>query len=502
MPFAIEVHAVEKRFGPIHALRGVSFRAMPSTIHAICGENGAGKSTLLNILTGVLRPDSGRLLVGGEELPIRDPRDAQNRGIALVSQELSIAPHLTVFDNIWLGCRDVPFFHQRRDLRERAAHALSRVGLDHVELSRPAGALSLGERQLVEIARALVRDADILLLDEPTATLTDTEIEHVFLTLRALRSEGKAIVFITHRLGEVIDLCDHVTVLRNGADVWSSPVGEVNRDRLIEQMLGRPLQEMYPETRHDGTAVGLVVDGLCVAGAVDDVSFIIPRGTVTCLAGQIGSGAFETLRAVAGLSFKAQGNIEVLGQSLRPGSVSRAQRAKVRFVSEDRASEGLFLRLPVSENLAATQLGAVTTIGHVVPGRLRRLTEGLANVVGLDRKRLSSRCEELSGGNQQKVSIGRAISAADPGVIVMNEPTRGVDVGARAEIYATLRRLCDGGHTILIASTDIEEVVGLADQVITLYRGRKVGEYHRGEISRSRILVDITHPTAQERPAA
>jgi ABC-type sugar transport system ATPase subunit len=493
VPVRLQARRINKSFGAIAALTDVSFAIAPGQVMALCGENGAGKSTLVKILTGVVHPDGGEVILDGMPCKFRNPLAAQSAGISFVSQELSVAPHLSVFDNIWLGHRAVPFFHRRRSLRAQARDILQIVGLGHVSLDTPASALPLGERQLLEIGRAIIRDASILFLDEPTATLSNQEIQHVFVTLRRLRDQGKSIVFITHRLGEVFDVCDAVTVLRNGRTVASGAVHDFTRDSLIEAMLGHSVGQMYPEPSGGGAGLMMRVRELQVRDTVKDVNFDLQRGQILCFAGQVGSGSLEIVRALAGLDYEAEGDIRVSEKRLRLGSVKRAMDASLRFVSEDRAGEGIFLKLDVCRNLLATHF-AEAGWGLLMSGRRRRReAAALADMVQLDQKRLAARANELSGGNQQKIAVGRSVTTSKPGVLLMNEPTRGVDVGARAEIYRTMRTLCEQGNAIVMASTDIEEVVGISDVVITMFRGAPVSSYAGSEINRSRILADITH---------
>lgn len=491
---ALAVVGLTKSFGPIRALRDVSLSVSSGEIRAVCGENGAGKSTLVKILTGVYRPDSGRVSMGGTVHDIRRPQQAQDLGIAFVSQELSLAPHLSVADNIWLGSSRVPVFHRRADLRNRARAALDTLGLDYLNLDTPVGALSMGERQLVEIARMLSRDAQVLILDEPTATLSDVEIERIFFALKALRDEGRTIIYITHRLGEVFELCDSVTVLRNGSLVDTSDVGAIDRDILIEKMLGRSVLDMYPAASGAGGDPVLTVENLRLPDVFEDVGFVVQRGRIVSIAGQIGSGATEVVRVLAGMPYEVTGRVTVAGERMRLGSVAAAQARNVNFVSEDRAGEGIFLHLRVLDNLVATRLAEFRRFGVLDWRAIRRTARNLAVRVGMDESRLGSAADELSGGNQQKIAFGRAADPERPGILLMNEPTRGVDVGARAEIYGIMRSLCESGYGLVMTSSDLEEVVGLSDVVITMFRGKIVGRYDREEIAIHRILADITHP--------
>ncbi len=498
----LSIDGLSKSFGPIDALVDVSLSLGRGEIRAICGENGAGKSTLVKILTGVYHADAGTVTIDGEPRDIRRPQQAQELGLALVAQELSLVPHLSVLDNIWLGNATVPMLHRRRELRDRAARALEVLGIGHLGLDTPVIDLSIGEKQLVEISRLLARDARILILDEPTATLTDIEIERIFEALRALKREGRSVLYITHRLGEVFEICDSVTVLRNGALVDTRPVAEIDRDRLIEMMLGRGLVEMYPDAAHGDGAALLDVEGLCVPGVVDGFDLTAPRGKIICLAGQLGSGNFEVVRALAGLVHDATGRVTVDGAPMALGSVPRAMGNGIIFVSEDRAGEGIFLHLRVLDNLVGTRLGDHQRLGMLSWSELGTLAARLADRVGVDRARLGSTADELSGGNQQKLAFSRAVEHRQGGILLMNEPTRGVDVGARADIYKLMREFCEFGFALVMTSSDLEEVVGMSDIVHTMYRGRLIARYARGEARTHDILADITHPvTAPADPA-
>ena len=349
----LAVEGVTKRFGPNEVLKNVSVDLDAQEIRAICGENGAGKSTLVKIITGVHRADAGLVRIDGKPVEIRDPEHAQELGIALVAQELSLAPALSVLDNIWLGNREVPLFHRRQEFRERARAALEKVGLGDLPLDTPVSQLSIGRRQLVELARMLTRNARIFILDEPTATLSDVEIERIFGALRALKAEGKTIIYITHRLGEVFQICDSVTVLRNGELVGTRRTGEIDRAHLMEMMLGRSLGEMYPRWETTPGEPLLVVKHLAVPPVVQNFSLTAQRGMVICLAGQVGSGAIEVLRALSGLAYNATGDVTVAGGPcsfvrLRPRRLPRCssspRTARARGCSSGCASARIWLQ--------------------------------------------------------------------------------------------------------------------------------------------------------------
>ena len=439
----LTVEGLSKSFGGVRALRDVSLSLRAGEIRAICGENGAGKSTLVKSLMGIFTPDAGSIAIDGVHQTMRSPQQAQALGLGLVAQELSLAPRLSVLDNIWLGSAEVPLFHRRRDLRRRARDALEILGAGDWDLDIPVSALSIGQQQFVEVARLLARDARLLILDEPTATLTDTEIARILDVLKTLKARGHAILYISHRLGEVFDLCDTVTVLRNGEHVATRQVRDMTRERLIELMLGRPFGDMYPAAAA-GPDIGdaLVVEGLNVAGSVRDLSLVAPRGKILCIAGQIGSGANVVTRALAGLVPGATGRVSVGWQAFA-ARLGTALRGRVISFSCPRIAP------PRAYSISAARLrtswprsfSAHTHMGILDWPKLKRIGARLAQRVAIDPRRLAAAAGKLSGGNQQKLLFGRAIERPQPGVLLMNEPTRGIDVGARADIYRIMREL-------------------------------------------------------------
>src|SRR6476646_3170057 len=492
----LEVVDLSKSFGPVRAVQGLSLDVRAGEVHAVCGHNGAGKSTLVKSLVGLVRPDEGTIRFGGEELSLRNPLDAQGHGIALVNQELSLVPELSVEDNIFLGGLDVPLLYRRRRLSKQARAVLDQLGLGHVQLRTPVETLAIGERQLVEIARLLVRDARLLILDEPTATLSKPEIERVFRATRDLVAQGRSVIFVSHRLDEVFELCDRVTVLRDGMRVGTHDIHDIDRRTLIEHMLGemegaRAMADHEHALPGSGEAV-VRIDGLTVPGSVEDVSLTLESGIITGLAGQVGSGTSTILRALGGLVPSATGAVGVRGKRVLLSTPRRAAAAGVLYVPNDRQREGLFLGQTVERNLTVVRLRRLSRLGVLLRRRINRTARELATMAGVSLERLGSPASSLSGGNQQKVLLGRALELEGTALRALDELTRGVDVGGRAEIHNLVREAARRGTAVIFSSTELDEVLDLADVVVTIFHGRIVSVVPRAEASASTILADMT----------
>ena len=502
----LEVVDLSKSFGPVRAVQGLSLDVRAGEVHAVCGHNGAGKSTLVKSLVGLVRPDEGTIRFGGEELSLRNPLDAQGHGIALVNQELSLVPELSVEDNIFLGGLDVPLLYRRRRLSKQARAVLDQLGLGHVQLRTPVETLAIGERQLVEIARLLVRDARLLILDEPTATLSKPEIERVFRATRDLVAQGRSVIFVSHRLDEVFELCDRVTVLRDGRRVGTHEIGEIDRRALIELMLGE-MEGAKAMVEHEHTLPGsgeplVTIDGLTVPGSVEGVSLVLERGLITGLAGQVGSGTSTILRALGGLVPGVSGTVSVRGRPVLLNTPRRAVDAGVLYVPNDRQREGLFLGQTVQRNLIVARLRRLSRLGVLLRRRAHRTARELAGMAGVPVERLGSPAGSLSGGNQQKVLLGRALELEGTALLALDEPTRGVDVGGRADIHDLVRTAARRGTAVIFSSTELDEVLDLADVVVTIFHGRIVSVVPRDEASASAILADMTTSHATGTAAA
>jgi ribose transport system ATP-binding protein len=496
-PALLRATGVSRRFGAIQALKGVDLEVKHGEVMALLGENGAGKSTLVKILAGLVDADDGTISIEGEVLDLGSPGRSLAAGIAVVQQELSLVPTLSVSENVLLGGRRFAGPWTRGRVAARARPSLERVGLRDLDPHRLVESLSVAECQLVEIARLLARDARILILDEPTAALSDVEIERVKHVVRALAGHGHAVIYVTHRLAEVFEVADRVTVFRNGRSQPSVAVASLSMDQLIERILGRPLEEMFPPRSAGFGDSVLEIEGLETGGLAAPVDLTVRAGEIVGLGGQLGSGAGRLLRAVAGAEAMSGGTVRVGEDLLRGHSLRRAIRSGIVYCSDDRKRDGIFPARSVTENLSATALWRVTPRGIVSRRRENALARGLAGFFQIDTRRLGHRAATLSGGNQQKVALGKWLGAK-PRVVLVEEPTRGVDVGARAEIYAHLRRLADDGLAVVFASADLPEVLGLADTVASFYRGRLVRVAPAQEWTAARLLGDVMHAPVAE----
>jgi ABC-type sugar transport system ATPase subunit len=484
---------ISRSFGSLKALDEVDFELAPGEVMALLGENGAGKSTLVKILAGLSTPDEGTILLDGVPADLGNPRRSREAGIALAAQELSVIGPLSAAENIFLG--GVPFSGAwtRRRLARAARPHLEAVGLGDLDPAAPVETLSVAERQLVEIARLLARDARILILDEPTASLSDNEIERVKRSVRGLADRGLSVVYVTHRLSEVFEIADRVTIMRNGHSLPPRPIGELTMATLIEGIIGRPLEEMYPPRgTHLGDVV-LSIDAVMAMGLAEPVSLQVRAGEIFGLAGQAGSGNGLVLRAAAGSIPVAHGRVTLDGSPLPPAHTLRQAIGRgIVFCSGDRKYDGIFNGQSVTTNLTAPALDRVSHASWINNRRERELAQEIADRFAIDRKRLPHPVQNLSGGNQQKVVLGKWLGPS-PRILLVEEPTRGVDVGARAEIYGHLRSLAQEGLAILFASSDLDEVQGLSDTIGTLFRGRMIRAIAADSISKAELLEDITH---------
>lgn len=481
----LAAHSVTKKYGEVTVLHPVDVEFRSGEIHALLGENGAGKSTLVKILAGIIPATTGR--VSG--------RAHDNGDVAMVFQELSVVPQLSVLDNLALAGRSNRGWIPYRRLRNRARSALDSAGLTDVHLDRPVETLALAQQQLLELARGLIRDAQVLVLDEPTATLSDIEIRRVHTVTKNLAAAGHAVLYITHRLGEVMELADHVTILRSGRVAATGPRRDFTLTAIVDHMLGKSRETVVKASvsRHDrDSANTLELTALTIPGRYEDVHFTARDGEILALFGQVGSGADDVVRSLAGLLPPQRGAITLRGKALAVPSRVATKRHGIGYVPADRATEGVFLNAAVTTNISSSALDRISSRKLLRRKRERDLARTGANDVRFNPERLTEDVSAFSGGNQQKVAIARAL-AMQPRLLLMSEPTRGVDVGARAEIYQTLRQLAAQHVLVVVYSTDIVEIRELADQGVTMYRGRIVGSHRIDDTDDATLITEILH---------
>ena len=490
----LRLTSIDRTFGAIKALVDVEFEIRAGEVMGLVGENGAGKSTLVKIISGFDDGFTGEFELDGQLVRLASPARAERAGIAIAQQELSLIPTMSVAENIFLAGENVPAFATRRALARKAERYLREVGLDEVDPGIAVNRLSVGEQQLVEVARLLAREPRVLILDEPTAALGERDSARILDMAKKLAANGKSIVYVSHRLDEIFNICDRVTVLRDGRSHSPRDASELEVNSLVELMLGRELENMFPPKRSISRAAPLlkVVD-LWPDGALEPFSFNAFPGEILGLAGQLGSGSGYALAAMAGALKARSGAIEFGGSRFLPRSPKEAIRRGIAYCSDDRKLDGLFLGRPINENLSAPALSRISKAGFLQKDAENGLARSNAEKFTVDLARLRAEAGLLSGGNQQKVALGKWL-AIEPKIILVNEPTRGVDVGARAEIYSKLRELADEGAAIIFASTDIQEIAGLSDRVIAFYRGMQIDEIVGDRLEATEILAKITHP--------
>lgn len=489
----IELSGVKKRFGGVVALNGVSFSLRPGEVHALVGENGAGKSTLIKILCGIIQRDAGSITLSGETYDPHTPGDAKKAGIQVVHQEFNLLPYLSVAENICFedmprkafGMVDYP------TLYAKARKALDAIGLGDVDVRRPVESLGVAHRQLVEIARALMGESRILILDEPTATLTARETERLFQIIAALKAKGVAVVFVSHHLNEVFSICDRVTVLRNGESVMTADIAGTTTDQLVTNMVGRQLAAAMAAARDldTGGRTALSLRNLRHPASphAEGVSFDLHYGEILGIAGLVGSGRTELLRSIFAADLPLSGTIERDGQPRHYRNPKQAIRDGIGFVTEDRKEEGLILGMAIAANVTLASLRKVSRLGLLDKREETRLTRALGGEIRLKYGDTADAVSTLSGGNQQKVVLAKWL-ANNPKILLLDEPTRGVDVGAKAEIYALLRGLSEKGLALLIVSSELPELITLSDRILVMSKHRIAGEVARADFSEERIL--------------
>jgi ABC-type sugar transport system ATPase subunit len=489
---ALAAYDISKSFPGVQALDGVNLELRAGEVHGLIGENGAGKSTLISILSGDLRPDQGRIILGGHELRLENPAAARRRGIVTIFQELAIQPWLSVSANIVLG--NEPTFGPGRQLLsshradEVAYRALARVGAEDIPLKALAGNLSTGQKQLLEIARALAVNPSVIILDEPTSSLPSRDVARLLGVIKQLRADGTAVLFVSHRLDEVREISDAVTVLREGKVTATLPIQQLDSDKMIELMTGRRIGSLFPERASSIGDVALKVVDLTKEGSFENVSFEVRSGEIVGFAGLIGAGRTEVMRAIYGADRFDSGHIEVNSKPVRIRNPRDALAAGIAYLPEDRKEEGLLLYLPVRENMVLSSLRKFVRRGVISRKKIRAATTPIAASLNL-RGRMEAAVANLSGGNQQKVVIAKALICGAR-IFIFDEPTRGIDVGTKYEVYSLMQRLASAGAAIILVSSELPEVMNVSHRLVVMSSGRIFGRYNWAEYNEKQILSD------------
>ena len=489
VPPLLELRGVSRSYGGVQAVAEVSFAVRSGTVHALVGENGAGKSTLVKILTGIVQPDEGELAVDGVVRRIGDPQAAHRLGIVAMYQEPTVFQDLTVAENVFAGRR--PHTRLRTvdwgAMRAETRRILGELDVD-IDPGAPVRGLGVADRQLLEIAKALSSSARLLIMDEPTAALSPHEVENLFATVRRLRDRGVAVLYISHRLEEVAVLADIVTVMRDGRHVETRPAAQLSQGEIIRLMVGRSLDQLFPKEEAEIGDVVFRAEALSRGGLFADVSFELRRGEIVGLAGFVGAGRTEVARAIFGVDPLDGGKLWIEGRPFRPRSPRAALRRGLAYLPEDRIQQGLVQPMSVSQNTSMAVLPELTPLGILRPRRELALTRRFIDQLKIKVTSPGQVVRSLSGGNQQKVVLSKWL-AAEPRIVILDEPTHGVDVGTKADVHRTISHLATQGLTILLISSELPEILGMSDRVLVMREGRLVAELDRSEATQERVIA-------------
>ncbi|HID51860.1 MAG TPA: sugar ABC transporter ATP-binding protein [Anaerolineae bacterium] len=489
----LRMESISKSFPGVQALQDVNFAVLPGEIHALVGENGAGKSTLMKALTGGQPADDGRIIWRGQPVDIQNPHDAQALGISMIHQELSLLPFRTVGQNVYLGREPTWFLPGTinwKQLYAQTGALLQRLDLD-VDPRTEAQNLSIAQQQMVEVAKALSIDASLIAMDEPTSSLTEKETEILFDVMRSLKAQGVSIIFISHRLEEVFEISDRVTVLRDGRHIATKPTSELDHNQIVSLMVGRELDDMYHYSETERQDVALQVRDLSEGRELKNGSLTLHGGEILGIAGLIGAGRTALAETLFGIRRATAGEIWLAGEKVKIHSPQQAIKQGLGFVPEDRKLQGLFLNMAVRENIDMSSLDQVSQAGFIKRKQANAMGREFVEKLDIRTPRLDQTVGNLSGGNQQKVVIARWLTLA-PQVLILDEPTRGVDVGAKSEIHALMRDLAAQGVGVLMISSDLPEVLGVSDRILVMHEGRVTGEFSRAEATQDKIMHAAT----------
>ncbi len=493
----LELRGVSKRFGAVVALRDGQLALHPGSIHALVGENGAGKSTLVKIMAGLYARDTGDFSLEGRPAEFRSTAESKAAGIAVIYQEPTLFPDLSVTENIFMGRQPVGRFGMidRAAMRAEVVELMTRLGVA-IDPDRPTQGLSIADQQIIEIAKAISLDAKVLIMDEPTAALSGVEVERLFAVARSLRDEGRALMFISHRFDEVFGLCDTITVMRDGAYVGTVATDETSVPEIVRMMVGRDVNELFPKIEAPIGEVVLEVRGLTFPGRFADIGFDVRAGEIVALAGLVGAGRSEVARAIFGVDPYTAGEVKLKGAPLPAGSPAAAMRAGIGFVPEDRRQQGLVLESPVATNITDAIRADLVRGGVITRKAENAAAQEWALALEVKAAALDVKAGTLSGGNQQKVVLAKWL-ATRPALLIIDEPTRGIDVGTKSEVHRRMSELAVEGLAILMISSELPEVLGMADRVLVMREGRITAELSRAEATPETVMFAATH-AAQE----
>lgn len=487
-PYLLEVANVSKAFPGVIALSNVELQVRPGTVLALMGENGAGKSTLMKIVAGIHKPDSGELRLKGQPVSFDTPLAALQAGIAMIHQELNLMPHMTVAENIWLGREPLNALHMvdHRLMHRQTEALLARLNIQ-LDPQETVGELSIASRQMVEIAKAVSYDSEVLIMDEPTSAITDNEVQHLFSIIAELKSQGKGIIYITHKMDEVFTIADEVAVFRDGTFIGLHHVQTMDADKLIAMMVGRPLTQIFPTRKAPSSELILSVQELSLKGVFENVSFNLHAGEVLGIAGLMGAGRTNVVEALFGVTPATSGTIILDGREVQMNTPDIAISNGLAMLTEDRKDTGIFACLSVQENMEVAILSHHSSGGFIRQQQLDHLCQEMSQQLRVKTPSLNQCIANLSGGNQQKALLARWL-ITKPRILILDEPTRGIDVGAKAEIYRLIARLADEGLAVIMISSELPEVLGMSDRVMVMHEGQVTGFLDRANATQERVM--------------
>ncbi|MFO1442424.1 sugar ABC transporter ATP-binding protein [Bacillus sp. Bva_UNVM-123] len=489
----IEMKGISKSFSNNKVLENVEFNILPGEVHALMGENGAGKSTLMKILTGIYERDAGTIVVKGQEVHFKNAKKAEDAGIAVIHQELNIIPNLTVAENMFLG-KELSIspigITKDKEMKQKTKEYLNRLGID-IDPSIEAGQLSVGQQQMIEIARAVAAKTEVLIMDEPTAALTDREIEALFKVIASLKTQGVGIVYISHRMEEIFQICDRISVLRDGEFIGVKAIKDTSFDEIVKMMVGRQLGERFPDRDNEIGEERFKVENLTSKDKFSDISFSVRQGEILGIAGLMGAGRSEIMEAIFGYRSLSNGKMWIDGDEVTIKSPYDAIKRGIGFITEDRKSKGLVLPLSVRENFSLTNLLKISKNSMISMKKEQSFVNDMIQKLHVKTSSSELAVRSLSGGNQQKIVIGKWLGI-EPKILILDEPTRGVDVGAKKEIYQIMNELTKQGVSIIMVSSELPEILGMSDRIAVIHEGRLTAILDKSEADQEKIMQAAT----------